>query len=87
LQFDESEIEMTNSILKPNQFKRLSEGEIKILEKNGYNIHDLKQDFATTGKSKVAKFDIYKDSAGRLFLKSKTGNDYTDIEININKLK
>lgn len=60
-----------------NQMKILSEGEIKKLKAAGYDIHDLKPN---------ARFDLFKDPQGNIFIKPKDGSGPGDpLNININE--
>ena len=52
------------------QHKKLSEGEIKKLKDNGYDIHSLK------GDKRASKFDLYKDSQRNIFVKLKGGKGH-----------
>jgi hypothetical protein len=45
--------------------KRLSNGEIKQLQENGIDPHDLKPN---------SKYDLFKNSDGEIFVKPKAGN-------------
>jgi len=61
------------------QDKRLSKGEIKKLQENGYDPHDLKP------KKDGSKFDLFKDRNGNIKVKPKNGSgpgEPTGININ-----
>jgi RHS repeat-associated protein len=61
------------------QDKKLSNGEIKKLEDNGFNVHELK------GGKSASKYDLYKDDKGNILVKPKGGagpGDPTGININ-----
>jgi hypothetical protein len=47
--------------------KKLSPGDIKKLQNGGINIHDLK------GGKNASLYDLYKDSAGNIWVKLKSG--------------
>ncbi|MBV9493094.1 MAG: hypothetical protein JOZ54_02525 [Acidobacteria bacterium] len=54
-----------------NQNKVLSKGEIKRLEAGDVEIHQLK--YEVTGDSNVARYDLYKDKKGNIFVNRKGG--------------
>jgi hypothetical protein len=63
----------------PLGWKKLSESEIKILKKNGIDIHDLK------GERHVGQWDLFKDTNGNIYIKPKNGTgpgDPTGLNIN-----
>ena len=65
----------------PSQDKLLSKGEIKELQKNGYDVHELK------GGKNASRFDLYKDKEGNIYVKPKGGGgDGDPTGININDL-
>ena len=49
------------------QFKKLTGHEIKLLEKNGYDVHELK------GGKGASRYDLYKDKDGNIYQKPKNG--------------
>ena len=51
----------------PAQDKKLTDQDIKDLEKAGYDIHDLK------GGKNASKYDLYKDTKGNIYVKPKRG--------------
>ncbi len=65
----------TDAINASAQMKRLNSGEIEMLKKAGFDIHDL--------KGQQSGVDIYKDDTGELFLKPLSGKGEPD-QLNIN---
>jgi len=64
-----------------SQDKLLSKGEIKELQENGYDVHELK------GGKNASRFDLYKDREGNIYVKPKGGGgDGDPTGININDL-
>jgi hypothetical protein len=64
-----------------SQDKLLSKGEIKKLQKNDYDVHELK------GGKNASRFDLYKDKEGNIYIKPKGGiGDGDPTGININDL-
>jgi RHS repeat-associated protein len=51
----------------PAQDKLLTNGDIKILQNAGHDIHELK------GNDNASKYDLYKDTAGNVYVKPKGG--------------
>jgi len=66
----------------PAQDKRLSNGEVKQLEKAGHDIHELK------GGKNASKYDLFKDKNGNVYIKPKNGKGPGDpTGINLNDLR
>jgi len=64
------------------QFHKLSDGEIKMLQDAGYDIHDLK------GGRSASKYDLFKDADGNIYQKPKNGTGPgEDLGINLNDLQ
>nr|WP_169304331.1 polymorphic toxin type 33 domain-containing protein [Pedobacter frigoris] len=67
---------------KGNQDKKLSDGEIDKLERNGHDVHDLK------GGKSTGKIDLYKKPNGDVVIKPKGGNGPGEpAGINLNDLR
>ncbi len=63
------------------QYKKLTGHEVDMLEKAGYDVHDLK------GGKRASKYDLYKDKDGNIYQKPKDGTGPgEELGININDL-
>jgi len=66
----------------PAQDKKLSNGEIDLLQEGGIDIHELK------GGKNASKYDLYKDRQGNIYIKRKgDSGEGEDTGLNINDFK
>lgn len=80
-----SQFDGGSSERNPAQDKRLSAGEAKFLKEKGFDPEQLKADIV--GKN-VSKYDIFKDRAGNLYVKPKSGEGFGErLNMNIVELR